>query len=207
MALALSVSLILAFIVFAQCFSYYVKSIPLESSNKISLSKYPEYSKAQERYVKAHVKMIKSVEVLKFTAENQETIYLLYIASMYILIFLLNSKIFENLSKFCETKSNNALPQEQKAMLYLLPRLILITYLICMFFEMSKYFIPELQALISKYPATLNDFFIFYLIPEFGTPLWLLFAFIIYIYFRNLSEQEAALDEIDYLKKEADLVI
>lgn len=207
MALAISVSLILALIVFAQCLSFYVKSIPLESSNEISLSKYPEYSKAQEKYVKAHDKMIKSVEDLKFTAENQETIYLLYIASMYILILLLNSKIFENISKFCEMKSNNSLPQEQKAMLKLLPRLILVTYSICIFFEMSTYFMPELQALINKYPALPIDFFMFYLIPDFGTPLGLLFAFIIYIYSKNLSEQEAALDEIDYLKKEADLVI
>lgn len=111
-----------------------------------------------------------------------------------ILILFFNAKIFKNIASLFSNQ-HNLLFHDKKNRVYKTIKYILITFALSIVSELCLYQFPS-----SANSTSLVWTIISYVLPGFGSPIDLVFCFVLYFY---IKDQE----EIENLKKESELVI
>lgn len=162
-----------------------------------------------------YIALFKGSELAKLISESSSepaTLIKLFIQNSYLFIFqifnllfscFLTSKILKSLRDFFLTKLNHSSSKIERSALSSMPKYITIIYILGILISFLPNTLKENNETIYK---RIDDIF-YFIIPDFGSALGLLFALVIYYYSRDLNENETAKSEIDKLKKEADLVI
>lgn len=117
----------------------------------------------------------------------------------------LNSIIFKRLAQFVEVRAVNGNLSEQIAILKPLVRIFVIAFALGTFLSTYTAFDASPESELTKWELGLELFFIW--VPDFGNPVGLVMAFIIYLFAKDLDRQQQLLTESEKLKQEAELVI